>query len=152
MSGMGGREFEIAGTRFRVNKLDAMEAWAALEIIRPVLASIAEESVESIKLAALQYATGADEDQIAIKVGLMLLKLPAITVEAMRVKLFGSVTFTNAQIKTPRTLLQNEDAAFQNAEGLAVGEVIARAFAVNFMNSWGAIESLLPDLPLTTSP
>ena len=150
-SGMGGREFEIAGTHFRINKLEAMEAWNTLELLRPVLAEIAERSVESIKIAALQYMTGEDQDQIAVKIGLMLGKIPALTMEALRLRLFSAVMFTNANIKTPRVLLQNEEAAFQNAEGLAVGEVIIRAFAANFTSSWAGIESLLPDLPSTTN-
>ena len=148
---MGGREFEIAGTRFQINKLEAMEAWSTLEMLRPILAGIAERSVGSLKVAAMQYATGEDTDQVAIKIGLMLAQLPAITMEGVRQKLFQGVKFTNAQIQTPRVLLGNEEAAFQDAEGLAIGEVIVRAFAANFMSSWAGIESLLPDPPSTTS-
>ena len=129
IKGITDSEVKIGATKFRFEKLLALEAFEVLEDLRPGLA-------EAI---GKQRGT-TDIEQIAS----MVLGLPQWTVEKMRAKLFTSVTFTRKpNYVDPVRLDRDEEGAFDELEPIHVYEVLARAFAVNFFGSFSVLQSLM---------
>ncbi len=134
-------EFEIEGTRFFVGKLPAMAAFDLLEQVR-------HELGKSQSLAV----PGGGEDTGVLSILKVVLSLDPVFVKRVRTTLFEKVSFANARAASPQPLAGAEDVAFHGLPVAAIYEVLARALAVNFTESWEYAVSKLRDASLDSSP
>ena len=133
------REIVIGETTFRIAKLLPMDAFAVLELIREALGE---------RLASLD----ADAQTPSTAIVSIVLALPRETVEAVRTRLFRSVTFTNRMARTARPLHPDEAMAFQGLDPIAIYEVLIRSFAINFFDSFRGLRSRIPAAESTSPP
>lgn len=125
------REFTLGDVSFTVRKLLAMEGYRILEYIRPALERLGRtEMSESTSIVQFYVALAA--------------VLPPETVERTRRDLFALVMFTTPESPTPAVLAGQEEQAFKDLTPVHVYEVLARAFAVNFLESLDELRSRFP--------
>ena len=89
---------------------------------------------------------------------MLILSVDPVGLENVRKYLFAEITFTNANAKTAMPLAGNEGLALSGLEPVAVYEILMRALAVNFTESFSAIlsrlvpqaagDSLQPSMPM----
>ena len=115
-----------------------------------------QETVDDPDLQALVDATNKrpDPEQLSgsalatfvTGVAKLVLGLDLSFVEKLRNVLFGTVRYQTIKSKTQRPLGNNEvdqDQAFENLEAIQVYEVMLRALAVNFFDSFRGLAGLL---------
>lgn len=132
------RRFEISGTEFRIDKLLSMEAFELLETIREALGHT---------LAKISVPKGSPD---AYYIGAILASIPPAYLRDIRRVLFDkSVRFRNGMAQNWKPLLPiNEGMAFDKLTPVRVYEILVRAFAVNFTESWEEVRSLISFLGL----
>ncbi len=118
-------QFEIGGTRFIISKLPAVAAFDLLEVIRH----------EVGKSASRNVLDSPSEGSIGALLQ-MVLSLDPSFVAYIRKILFEKVSYSNRLAEDPQRLAGSEDMAFNGLEPVAIYEVLARALAVNFTESW----------------
>ena len=180
MESLEAREVVIRGTRFKFGKLLAPEAFDVFNRIRPGLiclmptARIIKVSVPSGADVTPEVGvpSGADvPPEVSVPLGggvppeevakvfiEVLSTLPDSVVATLRAGLFPVVTFQRANAP-PARLAGNESIAFDGLDMLHIWEVIIRAAAVNFLESWlemksryGSVLDTQSQTPLTSSP
>ena len=140
MSSLTASEYQIGDARFFFAKLPALEAWDLLERIRFEFGKVSVEASSPL-----------DSDGSGASLLQTVLSLNPMFVRSVRDKLFEHVSFTNRYASDPQPLHGAEDTAFAGLEPVAVYEVLARALAVNFIESFQRLGSLLPDARPTMS-
>ena len=134
-------EFEIGETRFFISKLPAMAGFDLLEVIRHELGKSTSLRVPD----ATSEAAGGSLLQ-------MVLSLDPSFVAYVRKILFERVAFSNRLAVDPQSLSGSEDMAFGGLEPVAIYEVLARALAVNFTESWQYAVSKFHNVSLGSIP
>ena len=133
-------EFQIGGTRFFVAKLPAMAAFDLLEVIRHELG----------KSTSLRVPDATSEGAVGSLLQ-MVLSLDPSFVAYVRKILFEKVEFSN-HLSARQPLAGVEDTAFLDLEPVAIYEVLARALAVNFTESWQYAVSKFQNVSLGSIP
>ena len=137
-------EFEIQGTRFKIAKLKAMEAYRVIEMARPELDKAVGLDVPE-KTGQLDFLgdaakQSADQLNLSPKVtGTLLHAVLAISpalVDRVRKILFSKITFTNDRAVTAQVLTGAEEVAFDKIDDpLIVHKILVRSVIVNFFGS-----------------
>ena len=117
-------EFTIGGTTFHVTKMNAMDSFEVLELIRTSSASALVNA----------DATGTVQETVASLIS-GVLSIPRSNLRQIREELFREVRFTNKIARTKMVLYQNEHKAFNGLLPTHVYEVLARCLCVNFTES-----------------
>ncbi len=125
-------------TTFTVNKMDSWRAWHVLEELRPGLADIAQKIPLTLGIEQIIAA--------------MIIAMPTATVTRAADLLFEWVDFKTPNRGVAIPLKGDEEEAFADLEPFHVYLVLARAFAVNFTQSWRELESMLQDRKRATKP
>jgi len=125
-------------THFSVRK---MSAWDGFHVLEELRAGIAEAAAKIPHDGGMEAMIGAG-----------ITAMPRETVRRGADLLFGHVDFRNAQRGVAIPVAGNEDEAFDGLEPVHVYLVLARAFAVNFTQSWSEIASLLAGQGRDTKP
>ena len=131
---------------FKVTKLMPMPAYRLFEELR---VGLSDAFSEAATIPAGFDPTDLEEDSESLRAGLQFMltalpRIPAETVERLRVAVFQEIRFTRSNIPTPTTLAGNETTAFAGLDAVHVYEVLVRGTAVSFLGSWAAVESLIP--------
>ncbi len=135
-------EYSRNGVTFTIKKLlpqDAKQVF--LKHVRPLLrgALSAEVPKELNRSTMWQVILAAITDA------------PIEHYNALMRYLYQNITFTNEDEKVPQILLGNEELAFKDLDMAHIISLDARAFAVNFRESWDVATSeyqmLVTDLP-----
>ena len=132
MESFDAREVTINDSTFRFEKMLPMEAFDLFERMRPGLAKVASEA----------RIEGKNDVQGIVS---MILLLPPETVVTARRGLFKHVHFQRTDTSKFSPVFQDEDMALKDLEMVHIYELIGRAFFVNFIDSWTALLSRLPE-------
>ena len=147
MSGVD-REIILGETTFKFGKMLAEESFALLEELRPGLAPALTEidipdnlfdgDKEAIKKRAMTIITKLLTSVIST--------VPPDVVRSARDSLFMHVQYKSKSVPTLTTVATDINGAFKGLEAVHIYLVLGRAFAVNFLGSWAALQSLIPGL------
>lgn len=131
------QEVTLGDTTFQIRKLLPMEAFRLFEVIRPAL----QDALR------VQWPLSSDNEQnrIAMYVAFAA-TIPPDIVETARRQCFKHVFYKAHDAPTPQPLESQEDMAFKNLEAVHIYEVLVRSLYLNFVESWGVLKSLLPQL------
>ena len=130
----GERKVQLGDTYFKINKLLPLDAFKLLEEMRAMIG-------RSLPIVGA-VPHGSDP---AVYIASVLLALTPADMETVRRKLFSEVRFRNRMQKSWGVLEDEgkEGMAFSGLGPIQIYEMIARAFAVNFMQSWDDFVSLM---------
>ena len=127
------KEFTYGDVTFRVDKLLPQEAKAVfMAHVRPLLEG------------ALSVESGGG-DGLAMILGIVA-KAPQTHYDAVMRALYQHVYYTSPDQVQPQRLAGDEERAFANLDMAHLLLVDARAFAVNFHESWDVLQSQFPSL------
>lgn len=130
-------------TTFTINRALPMEAFNIFEELRPGLASISEV----VRNALASEALGIDRNANAIGTVVEVIgKLPPEIIRILMTKLTKFVQFNRSELGSPAIVAHDPDSAFKDMTVFQIYELLARAFAVNFMESFDDLQSLLGEL------
>ena len=132
----------LGTTEFQIRKLLPMDAFDTLELIRAAIGS----TMDAASLLAM-----AQRDPLAAVVQLVMRLTPA-SVATIRRRLFRELSFRNRQYRDWTPVDGNEGNAFMDLQPFHVYEMLVRTLAVNFIESWRAANSHIPDDDPTTPP
>ena len=123
----------MGDVHFTIQKLLPMAGYRLLEELRPGLTE-----------AMGSAPAGANETTVLIG---MFGAFPPDRVERAREVLFRNVYFTSPAAPGSRMVLAGEEElAFKDLTPVHVGEVLVRAFIVNFRDSWSVLLSRVPEI------
>ena len=126
------KEFTYGDVTFRVDKLLPQEAKVVfIDHVRPLMEG------------ALNVQTGGDT--LALIMG-VIAKAPAFHYYAVMKALYQHISYTSPDQVQPQRLAGDEERAFANLDMAHLLLVDARAFAVNFHESWDVLQSQFPSL------
>ncbi len=133
------------GTQFNFKRLNAIEAFACLEIIRVTLGT----KIGDIDVSLLTFDQDTEDEtkkMAALKEFMQLvLKIPPAIVKELQKRMWREVYFQNATTsRTPQALSGNEAEAFNKGSPLDIYQVTARSFAINFFPFFEELISMLP--------
>ena len=142
------REIVLGDTTFKFGKMLAEEAFELLEELRPGLApaltdldipdELFDGDEEAIKKRAMVVITRL--------VASVISSVPPNIIRSARNALFRHVRYTSKSQPTPTVLATDVNNAFDGLEAVHIYLVLGRAFAVNFLGSWGVLQSHIPGL------
>ena len=145
LSNIGGNltdtEFAIGGTRFFISKLPAMAGFDLLEVIGHELG----------KSTSLRVPDATSEGAVGSLLQMVLSPDPSFVAYVRKI-LFERVAFSNRLALDPMRLAGSEDMAFGGLEPVAIYEVLARALAVKFTESWQYAVSKFQNVSLGSIP
>ena len=128
------KEFTYGDTTFRVDKLLPQEAKAVfMAHVRPLLEG------------ALAAESGGGGDGLAMILGIVA-KAPQTHYDAVMRALYQHISYTSPDQVQPQRLAGDEERAFANLNMAHILLLDARAFAVNFHESWAVLQSEFPSL------
>lgn len=128
------KEFTYGDTTFRVDKLLPQEAKAVfMAHVRPLLEG------------ALAAESGGGGDGLAMILGIVA-KAPQTHYDAVMRALYQHINYTSPNQVQPQRLAGDEERAFDGLDMAHILLLDARAFAVNFHESWAVLQSELPFL------
>ena len=126
-------------TTFYFHRALPLEAFRILEEMRPGLSSLSEVA----RAAADADAAGADRRGNAIATAMAAAgKLPPETVSVAMKRLTHHVTFERRDLGAPLKVAADLDSAFKGLTVVQIYEVLVRAFAVNFTDSFDDLRSM----------
>lgn len=128
------KECTLGRTRFRIEKMLPMQGFEVLEMVRSAVGD---------RFRTLSAETGTAGALISVILGI---DPPAL--RSIMDRLFRSVHFTNANVKTPMVVFGNEGMAFESCQPIDVYELLARCLTVNFRESFS---DLFPELAAVLS-
>ena len=139
------RDVTIGTTNFRIVKLLPLQAYAALEMIRPALLKSVDANfgIGAMAVSTWLEAANLPADQTKTMLATALLNMPALQVEAVRQELFRRVYFTSETHPTQTPVAGNESAAFKGLRPSHIYEMFLRAGCVNFTESLADLIYLL---------
>ena len=123
-------EFSLGQMNFIVTKLGSFAGWRITEELRAQFVQLAQTLPPGIGLGFEQA----------------LFSLPTTYVDRLRDQMFGTTQFSETGNPPWEKLAGAEDKAFKYLEPFHIYEVLMRAFAVNFLASLDASESLMERL------
>ena len=134
-------QVRIRDKTFTFHKMMPMHAFNLFETIRMGL----KDAVKNLDMEP--------GEEIGVSEALeMVFSIPAETVQKAMRGLFGYVAYTSPNKPDPTPISGDEQSAFDGLLPIHIYEVLARAFVVNFRESWEEIVSASPDLAQDSTP
>ena len=151
-------QVEIRGTQFQIRKMLPEEALEVLETIRvgigetydmeaaqAVAKSAADRIVAGGPIAESAAAGAAEAAERSALFVRFALRLPRETLREVRRAMFRSIWYSNTKTEKPLRVGDSASSAFEGLDPMHVYELTVRAFVVNFSESLGVFQSLLPE-------
>lgn len=140
------KEFQIADTRFKVEKFQALEGWRILESIRAEIGKAVDVDLLRVSGEAIKVAEGEDSQhkQVVAFVRLIL-GLSEDFVDRLRGTMNKVIYFRNRVAKDWMEVSQSESTAYMGLGPVDIYMLLGRSLAVNFFDSF---QSLLGPISL----
>ena len=143
-------DITLGGTQFHIKKLQPMDGFRVLEIIRPGVKDALRDA-----LGGTLSGEGEEVETVlrgaAVIVNVIFGVHPEV-VEDVRRELWDRVTFKTPNMAEPAALLGREDEAFERCEPVEFYELLGRSLAVNFTASFSAVMDTMEAEEKDSSP
>ena len=141
VEGLKEREVTYGDVTFHIGKLMPFKAKAVfMAHVRPLLQGVKEV-----------YPSGDTSLVIWQMIVAAVTGAPQNHYDALMRILYKEITYTTTEMTTPTALLGDEENAFKDLEMGHILLLDARAFVVNFFESWAVVESTLQSGPSATA-
>ena len=133
------------------------EAFELLEEIRPSLAPL----VRNIKIPEGVIGGGKIDSDMGVQIGVMLMQavadvvfcIPPAVVRKSRDRMFRLINYTSPNVQSPTVLVNDVNTVFNSDNKLTAAHiyhVLGWAFWSNFQESFGVLQSLIPEEELAS--